>query len=68
MNRRARIGQKTAELYQAVQQTIAFLRMAAVQARHIADDSPDVAVLLRVLADKLDAEADDLARLAQATD
>ena len=68
MNRRALIGQKTAELYRAVQQTIAFLRMAAVQARHIADDAPDVAELLRILADKLDAEADDLARLAQAAD
>ena len=51
-----------------MEQTIPFLRMAAVQARRIADDAPDVAELLRILAEKLDAEANDLARVAQATD
>ena len=68
MNRRARIGQKTAELYRAVQQTIAFLRMAAIEARRIADDAPDVAERLRIIADKFDAEAGDLSRLIQAAD
>jgi len=36
--------------------------------RRIADDAPDVAERLRLIADKLDAEADDLSRLAQAVD
>jgi hypothetical protein len=42
--------------------------MAAIQLRRIADDAPDVAERLRVVAEKLDAEADDLARLVQAAD
>lgn len=57
-----------AELSRAEKQTIPFLRMAAIEARRIADDAPDVADRLRIFADKLDAEADDLSRLAQATD
>jgi hypothetical protein len=36
--------------------------------RHIANDAPDVAERLRVIADQLDAEANDLSRLAQAAD
>jgi hypothetical protein len=42
--------------------TIPFLRMAAIEMRRIADDAPELAERLRVMADKLDAEADDLAR------
>lgn len=41
--------------------TIPFLRMAAMEMRRIADDAPDIAERLRVMASKLDAEADDLA-------
>jgi hypothetical protein len=57
------------ELSRAEKLTIPFLRMAAVEARRIADDASHIiAQRLRVLAEKLDAEADDLSRLAQAVD
>ena len=55
-----------AELSRAEKQTIPFLRMAAIEMRRMADDGIDVAERLRVMASKLDAEADDLSRLAQA--
>ncbi len=57
-----------AELSRTEKLTIPFLRMAAIEMRRIADDAPDVAERLRLIADKLDAEADDLSRLAQAVD
>jgi len=41
---------------------IAFLRMAAVEMRNIADQAPEVASQLRMMADQLDAEAADLLR------
>ena len=44
------------------QHTIAFLRMAAIELRRIADSAPDIAVELRYMARQLDAEADDLAK------
>jgi len=55
-----------AELSRAETQTTLFLRMAATEARRIADDAPEVAERLRFLADQLEAEANDLSRLAQA--
>lgn len=45
--------------------TIPFLRMAAMEMRRIADDAPDIAERLHVMASKLDAEADDLSRMVQ---
>lgn len=45
--------------------TIPFLRMAAIEMRRIANDAPDFAERLRVIADQLDAEANDLARYAR---
>jgi hypothetical protein len=48
--------------------TIPFLRMAAIEVRRIADDAPEVAERLRLVAAQLDAEADDLSGLAQAPD
>ncbi len=68
MNRRDRIGPKMADLSRAMRLTIRFLRMAAVEVRRIADDAPEVAGRLRIVADKLDAEADDLFRFAEAAD
>ena len=41
---------------------IAFLRMSAVEMRNIADQAPEVASQLRMMADQLDAEAADLLR------
>ena len=57
-----------ADLSRAEKLTIPFLRMAAIEMRRIAEAAPDVAERLRVMASKLDAEADDLSRLAQAAD
>ncbi len=57
---------ENAELSRAVQQTTGFLRMAAIEARRIADDAPEVAKRLQFFADQLEAEANDLSRLAQA--
>lgn len=56
---------KVAELSRAEKMTIPFLRMAAIEMRRIANDAPDVAERLRVIADQLDAEANDLARYAR---
>jgi hypothetical protein len=57
-----------AELSRAETHTTLFLRMAAIEVRRIADDAPEVAERLRFLADQLEAEANDLSRLAHATD
>jgi type II secretory pathway component PulF len=48
-------------ILRAVDNTIAFLRMTAVELRRIAERSPEVAEELRRIADKLDADANDLA-------
>ena len=49
------------ELLRRMRDAEAFLRMAAVELRRIAEQAPDIAVELRDVAQKLDAEADDLA-------
>ena len=50
------------ELVRRVQDTQVFLRMAAIELRRIADAIPDTAIELRQMAEKLEAEAEDLAR------
>lgn len=50
------------ELLRRVQHTQAFLRMAALELRRIAEQDPDIAVELRQVAQQLEAEAADLAR------
>ena len=50
------------ELVRRVRHTQAFLRMAAIELRRIAEQAPDIAVELRHVAEKLQAEAEDLAR------
>jgi hypothetical protein len=45
-----------------IRHTIAFLRMAAIEIRRLAEDAPDIAVELRHIAGQLEAEANDLAR------
>ena len=45
-----------------VQRETAFLRMAAIELRHLADRDPSVAVELRQVARRLDAEAAVLAK------
>jgi hypothetical protein len=49
------------ELVRRVQDTQVFLRMAVIELRRIAEQAPDIAVELRHVAQKLDAEAEDLA-------
>ena len=51
-------------LSRAVNNTISFLRMAAIELRRIAERAPDIAVELHHVADQLDAEADDLQEAA----
>lgn len=53
------------ELLRQVQNTQVFLRMAAIELRRIAEQAPDIAVELQHVAQKLEAEAADLARGAQ---
>ena len=50
------------ELVHRVQDTQLFLKMAAIELRRIAEAIPDMAAELRNMAQKLEAEADDLAR------
>lgn len=47
-------------IIRAIDSTIGFLRMTAVELRRIAERTPEVAAELRRIADKLDADADDL--------
>jgi len=47
-------------IIRAIDNTIGFLRMTAVELRRIAERTPEVAGELRGIADKLDADADDL--------
>ncbi|HEX5452811.1 MAG TPA: hypothetical protein VFX06_03385 [Stellaceae bacterium] len=51
-------------LLRAVDNTIRFLRMAAIELRRIAEAAPDIADQLHHIADQLDADADDLERAA----
>ncbi len=51
-------------LLRAADNTIKFLRMAAVELRRIAERAPDIADELRYLANQLDADANDLERAA----
>ena len=55
-------GPRVIKLLQRVQDTGAFLRMAAIELRRMAEQSPDIGVELRTVAQKLDLEAEDLAR------
>ena len=57
-----RTSPKVIELVQRVQNTQVFLRMAAIELRRIAEQVPDMAVELRQVVQKIEAEADDLAR------
>jgi hypothetical protein len=50
------------DLVSRVQDTQVFLRMAASELRRIAEEAPDGAIELRNVVQKLEAEADDLAR------
>ena len=51
-------------ILRAVDNTIKFMRMAAIELRRIAERAQDVSDELRHLADQLDADADDLQRAA----
>jgi hypothetical protein len=51
-------------LLRAVDNTIRFLRMAAIELRRIAERAPDIAAELHHIADQLDADADDLQNAA----
>jgi hypothetical protein len=44
----------------AVENSIRFMRMAAIQLRRIAEHAPDIANELRRIANQLDTDADDL--------
>jgi hypothetical protein len=50
------------EWRRAIEDAIAFLQMAAIELRRIAQGAPNLAVQLGQVADKLDAEADHLSR------
>jgi hypothetical protein len=50
------------ELIRRVQDEQVFLRMAAIELRRIAEQGPDIAVELRDMAQKLEAEAESLGR------
>ena len=52
---------KVIQLLQQVQHTGVFLRMAAIELRRIAEQAPEIARELQYIAQKLDAEARDLA-------
>lgn len=47
-------------MLRAVDNTIHFMRMAAIQLRRIAEHAPDIANELRRVAGELDKDADDL--------
>jgi hypothetical protein len=50
------------ELVRRVHDTQVFLRMAAIELRRIAEQAPDIAIELRHVAQKLEVEAEELAR------
>jgi hypothetical protein len=51
-------------LRRSVGRTIAFMRLAAIELRRVAERDPELAVELGRIADQLDADADDLDRSA----
>ena len=51
-------------LRRSVARTIAFMRMAAIELRRIAERDPDLAGELRRIADQLDIDSDELERSA----
>ena len=51
-------------LRRSVGRTIAFMRLAAIELRRIAERDPDLSGELRRVADQLNADADDLERTA----
>ena len=57
-----RTSPKVIELVQRVQNTQVFLRMAAIELRRIAEQVPDTAAELRQVVQKIEAEAEYLAR------
>ena len=57
-----RTSPKVVQLIRWVQDEQVFLRMAATELRRIAEQAPDLAVELRHMAQRLAAEAEDLAR------
>ena len=57
-----RSSPKVVELIQRVQNTQLFLRMAAIELRRIAEQVPDMAAELGQVVQKIEAEAEDLAR------
>jgi FtsZ-binding cell division protein ZapB len=50
------------ELRRAIEDAIAFLQMAAIELRRMAQSAPNLATQLGQVADKLDAEANHLSR------
>jgi hypothetical protein len=50
------------ELVRRMRDTQVFLRMAAIELRRIAEEAPEIADELRHIAQKVEAEAGDLAR------
>jgi hypothetical protein len=61
----SRTNPNVIELTRQVRYTHAFLRMAAIELRRIGERAPDIAVALQHLAQKLEAEPEDLARDTQ---
>jgi hypothetical protein len=51
-------------LLSAVDNTIRFLRMSAIELRRLAERAPDIAAELHHVADQLDTDANDLERAA----
>lgn len=51
-------------LLRAVDNTIRFLRLAAIELRRLAERAPDISAELHHVADQLDADAADLERAA----
>ena len=51
-------------LRRSVAHTIAFMRMAAIELRRVAERDPDLAGELRRIADQLDTDADELEQSA----
>jgi hypothetical protein len=51
-------------LRRSVARTLAFMRMAAIELRRLAERDPDLAGELRRIADQLDADADELEQSA----
>lgn len=62
-NRHTPIDEATraTDLGRSMRDAATFLRMASIEMRRIADQAPDIAVDLRVMARQLEAEADDMA-------